>query len=318
MEQNTFGHYNVPMLAHINEQYLQAFRGFHYLPLLYLLPHEIAEKRGLADFPRNPHIAVTSEKWREVYNSRKFQVNLLDAWAWMMWQCLGIKGGIDNYSINNPINRMVCDLPMWAFLLTEIGIVPELLADYPQSEEIPYITMEQAAINGETFANLFWNHPMLKMREVWEIVKTHRAHNDYSGMPSHAKMDFHRHYYHTRAKTKVEPIISGYGDDGEEEVVYAPYTPNEFADVEFRMWFDEFLAGLNEKDRQIIGLLEQGYIQEEIGRMLGYSNHSGVAKRVKYIRKEFIKFREADAELLKRQHAQGKKKKSEQSEQARQ
>ena len=314
MERITFGHYNTPIFQHYDEQRIQSFMGFHYLPLLYLLPKEIAEKRKLTDFPRNPHIAVADEKWREVYNSKKFQVNLMDAWALYMWLCLGIKGGIDNYSINNPLIRMVYDLPFWAFLLTEIGIVPELMADYPQGAEVPYLTMEQAAMNGEKFANVFWNHPMMKMREIWEIVKTHRDHRDYSGMPSHAKMDFYRHYYHTRAKTKVEPIISAYGEDGEEEIVYAPYTPNEFDEVETRIWFEGFLKLLNEKDRQIVALLEQGYTQEEIGKMLEYSNHSGVNKRVKYIRKVFDKFRKGDVELLKSQHAQGKRKKKENAE----
>jgi DNA-directed RNA polymerase specialized sigma24 family protein len=107
-------------------------------------------------------------------------------------------------------------------------------------------------------------------------------------------MDFHRQYYHTRSKTKVEPIIKGFDEDGEEETVYAPYTPNEFAEVGFRIWFDGFLKGLTGKDRKIIKLLEHGYTQEEIGKMLGYANHSGVTKRIKFIRKEFEKFRNED------------------------
>ena len=279
------------MEQYIYEHRKRMFEGMHFLPIIYLIPEEIAQKRGFADFPRDPYIAATEDKWVEVYHSKQFQVMLLDTWAWMMWQCLGIKGGIDNYSTNNPITRMVYDLGMWAWLLSEIGISIYTLAEYPHGKEIPFITMEEAAINGDAFANLFWNHPDLKMRKVWEVVKTHRDHRDYSSMPSHAKMDFHRHYYHTRAKTKVEPIISGYNDDGEEEIVYAPYTPNQFAEVEFRIWLDGFLEQLSKKDRKIIELLEHGYTQEEIGKMLGYANHSGVNKRVKFIRREFDKFR---------------------------
>jgi len=281
------------------EQYVydhrrRMFEGLHFLPIVYLIPDEIAEKRGLADFPRDPYIAATEDEWWETYHSKKFQVTLMDTWAWMMWQCLGVKGGIDNYSANNPITRMVYDLPMWAWLLSEIEIDIDMLAGLPHGEEIPFLSMEESAEYCERFANLFWNHPDLKMREVEEIVKTHRAHGDYSGMPSHVKMDFHRHYYHTRAKTKVEPIISGYDEDGEEEIVYAPYTPNDFAEVETRIWFEGFLKRLNEKDRQIVKLLEEGYTQEEIAEMLNYANHSGVNKRIKYIRKEFEKFRKED------------------------
>jgi DNA-directed RNA polymerase specialized sigma24 family protein len=147
------------------------------------------------------------------------------------------------------------------------------------------------------------------MREVWEIVKTHRDHKDYSHRMSHVKMDFHRQYYHTRADTKVEPIIGAYGENGEEEIIHAPYMPNEYAEVETRIWFGGFLELLNDKDRQIVKLLEEGYTQEEIGKILGYSNHSGVNKRIKYIRAVFEDFQKDDIELLKYQHTLGKRNK---------
>ena len=288
---------------------LQAFRKFSYLPIFYMIPDEIAIKRKLADFPRDPNTIVFSEHWREVYRSKHFQVMLLDTWGWMMWQSLGIRGGVDNYSKNDPFVQMIFAIPMWAWLVDEMGITTDYLASLAPGTEIPFLTMEQAAHNCGQIAKQFWNHPFLKMREVWEIVKNHRDHRDYSNRMSHVKMDFHRQYYHTRTKIKVEPIIGAYGEDGEEEVIHAPYTQNEYAEVETRIWFDGFLKRLNEKDRQIVSLLEQGYNQEEIGVILGYANHSGVTKRIKHIRKAFIEFQDEDVSLLKMQHAQGKREK---------
>ena len=294
------------MEEHIYEMRRQALKDFVYLPLFYMIPDEIAIKRKLADFPRDPFIAATDDKWREVYNSKLFQVTMLDTWGWMMWQCLGIRGGVDNYSKNDPFVIMTFSLPMWAYLLAEQGINTNFLAAQPHGTEIQFLTMEMAAHNCDQIAKRFWNHPDLKMKEVWEIVKTHRSHRDYSGMPSHVKMDFHRQYYHTRAKTKVEPIIGNYGENGEEEVIYAPYTPSEYEDVETRIWFDGFLERLNEKDRKIAALLEEGYTQKEIGEILGYANHSGVTKRINFIRKAFNEFRKEDIKLLKLQHAKAK------------
>jgi hypothetical protein len=280
------------MEQHIYEQRQIAFQGFYYLPLFYLIPYDIAHKRKLADFPRDPYVVVTDETWRGIYHSLRFQVTVTDTWAWMMWQCLGIRGGIDNYSHNDPIIRMVYELGMWVWLLSEMGITTEFLASYPPDMAIPFLTMEQAAHNCDRFAEYFWNHPELKMREVYEIVRTHRDHRDYSGMRSHVKIDFRRKYYHTRTKIKIESIISGYDDEGDEEIVYAPYQPDEFAEVELRMWFAGFLKHLNAKDNEIIRLLEEGYTQEEIAVRLGYSSHSGVSKRIKFIRNEFEKFRQ--------------------------
>jgi len=291
------------------EKRRQAFKELRYLPLFYLIPDEMLIKRKLADFPRDPNIVLMSEHWRAVYNSKQFQVMVLDTWGWMMWQCLGIRGGVDNYSKNDPFVKMVFYLPMWASLVAEMGITTDYLASLAPGTEVPPITMEQAAMNCDQIAKQFWHHPALKAKEVWEVVKTHRCHKDYSNQMSHVKMDFHRQYYHTRAKTKTVPIIGEYGENGEEEVIYAPYTPNEYAEVETKIWFQGFLGLLNEKDRQIVSLLEQGYTQEEIGAMLGYSNHSGVTKRIKYIRGLFEKFRKDELPIPK-QSALGERKKA--------
>ncbi|MGL5514513.1 MAG: hypothetical protein ACRDBM_14940, partial [Sporomusa sp.] len=176
-------------------------------------------------------------------------------------------------------------LPMWAALLAEQGINTDFLAAQPPGTEMPFLSMETAAHNCGQIAKRFWAHPELKMREVFEIVKGHRAHRDYSGMPSHVKMDFQRSYYHTRAETKV---ISD--TDKDDEPIYAPYYQNEFAEVETRLWFEGFLVELNEKDRQIARLLADEYTQKEIADILGYANHSGVCKRIRFIRKEFKKY----------------------------
>jgi hypothetical protein len=267
------------------EQRRQALKDFLYLPLFYLIPDEIAQKRKLDTFPRDPYVAATTKEWKEVYNSKWFQVTVLDTWGWMMWQCLGIRGGVDNYSKNDPFVIMTFNLPMWLALLAEQGINTDFLAAQPPGTEIPFLSMEMAAHNCGQIAKRFWAHPHLKMREVFEIVKEHRAHRDYSGMPSHVKLDFQRSYYHTRAETKVVPDT---GEDG--EPIYAPYYPNEFAEVETRLWFESFLAGLCEKDRQIARLLADGYTQNEIAQMLDYADHSGVCKRIGFIRKAFRQY----------------------------
>jgi len=149
----------------------------HYLPIVYLIPDEIAEKQGFANFPRNPYIAATEDKWLDVYNSNYFQMNLMDTISWMMWQHLGIRGGIENYSIRNPISIMVYDLGMWVWLLAEVGIDLDALSALPHGEEIPFLTMEESAEICNALANAFWNHPDLKMRKVHEIVNVHRSHD---------------------------------------------------------------------------------------------------------------------------------------------
>jgi hypothetical protein len=272
-----------------------ALKPFVYLPLFYMIPDEIAQKRKLDSFPRDPYYAATTPEWIEMYNSKWFQVMLMDTWGWMMWQSLGIRGGVDNYSTNDPFVRTVFTLPMWAWLLAEQGINTDMLAGLPMGAEIPLMSMELSAHNCGGFAEYFWNHPILKMREVYKIVKKHRDHRDYSGMPSHVKIDFQRSYYHTRAETKVIPDT-----DKDGEPIYAPHYPNEFAEVETRLWFDGFLSRFNEKDREIARLTEEGYTQKEVAIKLGYANHSAVSKRIKFMYREFQKFRQEEREWDKK------------------
>lgn len=270
----------------IYEKRMQALGNLHYLPLFYLIPDEIAAKRKLDGFPRDPYLVATTKEWLDTYNSKHFQVLLMDTWGWMMWQCLGIRGGSDSFSHNDPMWKITFHLPMWVWLLAELGITTDFLASFEHGTEIPFLTMESAVFNCDQIAKVFWGHPKLNMKKVYEVVRTHRDHRDFSSRMSNVKIDFQRQYYHTRASTKV---ISDSDENG--EPVYAPMT-NAFDEVETRLWFDVFLKRLDEKDRQIVKLLEEGYTQQEIAKNLGYANHSAVAKRYKKIKRAFNLFRQ--------------------------
>jgi len=146
-------------IQQLQDQRRKEFREFIYLPLFYLIPDEIAIKRKLHNFPRDPNMVVYSEHWRSIYQGKHFQVMLLDTWGWMMWQSLGIRGGVDNYSKNDPFVQMVFAIPMWAWLVDEMNITTDLLASMAPGTEMPFLTMEQASYNCDQIAKRFWNHP---------------------------------------------------------------------------------------------------------------------------------------------------------------
>jgi hypothetical protein len=58
-----------------------------------------------------------------------------------------------------------------------------------------------------------------------------------------------------------------------------------------RVVFGDFLALLNEKDREIVVLLSSGVTKlTEVAQIMGYRNHSPVSKRLERIRREAAKF----------------------------
>lgn len=278
--------------------YRRALLGeFPYLPLFYLIPGEFLAKRKLDNYPRDPMTFATEPHWKAVYDSKHFQVQLTDIWAWMMWQTFGIRGGFDSYSIHHPFVRIAVDLPIWMALASVLGMTTDVLAALPEGTELPFPSTQDAARNCGVLAKKLWSFSDLNLAEILEVIEAHRSHADYSNRRSHVKTDFYRHYYHTRSKwVNMEPLEEDHGDT----VTYRP-PPNELAELERQMWLDSFCEQLNEKDAKILRLLDQKYTQQEIADLLGYANHSGVNKRInKHIAPAMRKYKIEESEALNR------------------
>jgi hypothetical protein len=252
------------------------FKGHEPLMMFYLLPEEIVAQTEITDFPRDPYEVLDNPKWRDVYESDYFQLVLADTWAWLVWQGLNIRSGIDSFSIRDPFVQVAYNLPFWAAFVAEMGVSIEHLAVFPEELDMPLLNEEQAIYNIGRIGFRFWDHPALKMSEVRRIVETNRTHEDFSSRKSHIKIDFERKYYHTRSKWVKMIDLE---DETDDTITYGHH-PNEFAEAEYRMWLEPFLRKLDDKDRRIVELLEHGYTQVEIAAILGYANHSGVSKRV--------------------------------------
>ena len=56
----------------------------------------------------------------------------------------------------------------------------------------------------------------------------------------------------------------------------------------------QFMESLSEKDRKILNMRMEGYSQKEIAQRLGYSNHSGVQKRITKIGLAYQEFTKDD------------------------
>lgn len=277
------------------EYRMEALREFRLLPLFYLIPKEFAERRNLAAFPREPMKFVTDPYWRKAYHEKHFVINLMDTWALMIWEAFGINGGFVNYSSNHPMVRVAADLALWVKTAEELGIDTDTLA---LMEQMPFLTLEQAAYNCAVLKQYLWSKPEYKFQQVQEIVNSYRDHRDYGAGNSRAKSDFYRSYYHTRSKyVKMVDLDVAVAED---EGVYENgkgkgryrLPDKDFVYLEQRLWLDSFAESLNERDRKILNLLYQEYTQEEIAVKLGYANHSGVNKRINHIRKKLREYME--------------------------
>ena len=254
------------------------FRGHDRLMMFYLLPEEIVARTELTDFPREPYVALDDPHWRKVYESDYFDLALCDTWAWLVWDYLGIRGGMEKYSGYDPFWRMAHTYPLWMQAFNKMGLTAErYFANVAAGDKMAYLTHELAAETARDMVEFFIKHS--NFSKWLAVVKEHRAHEDYDSRRSSVKMDFHRQWYHTRAKVKVLDFIQV------DEPSYYPYNG-----IDSRLDVERFTNHLDEKNQRIIRLLLDGYTQAEIAKMLGFANHSGVCKRIKKIGAEFLEY----------------------------
>ena len=254
------------------------FRGHEPLMMFYLLPEEIVARTELTGFPRDPYIVLDDSKWREVYESDYFQLALSDTWAWLIWEHLGVRGGMEKYSGYDPFWRLAHAYTMWMQVFRVMGLTAERYFDFEPGYGLRYLSHEET-VEQYVVPMVGYYLKRSNFSEWREVVTELRCHEDYDSRKSSIKIDFHRKWYHTRAKVKVLDFIQA------EEPSYYP-----FEKIDSRLDVERFTSRLDEKNQKIVKLLLAGYTQVEIAQMLGFANHSGVCKRIKKIGAMFVEY----------------------------
>jgi hypothetical protein len=275
-------------------------RYYEYAPLFHLLSRSQAERHGLPLLRVGiwPFIAETAPVDR--YLPADFEAGLSRAWASAVWRHLMPGSPLRAFSASDPIRLLAHNLDFWLPPVTaaieEIlrgfpvidGGVPEeparledgtvfdgLVAAGPraggdlwcgeaEAAEVVQLTVEHADATG-------------RLRGILEAVRANRVEDDFSDHWSYAREDFERKLYHKRAKIKVRFV-----ELTDTIPVQGPET-----EVEDDLVFADFLALLDERERQVVLLLRSGMTKVgDVASALGYKNHSPVSKRLTLIRKK--------------------------------
>ena len=132
------------------------------------------------------------------------------------------------------------------------------------------------------------------LTEVFKVTEQYRCFEDFRSHKNQRRTDFYRKWYHTRTK---HPMISleEYQElnaeqyDGQRRLLH-----NEDADAEeeavSQVLVEAFMRTLNEKDRAILQMRQEGETLEAIAEEFGYKNHSGVLKRIRKIGQAYEAF----------------------------
>lgn len=274
--------------------------------LFHMLPRRILERHGLPLLRRGLWPHYMENYWHDAVIPADFDQRLSEAFGDFIWGRLDSGSGTAAYSTSEPIRMLAHNLDYWipyAYVLAErrleqfsrVGLESDeqrrtlrsarqsaprdirvhrprkggaLWMGESEVEQVADELIEQADASG-------------KLRAVLEAVRSHRVEEDFSPRWSYAREDFERKLYRKRAKIRVKFV-----ELDETIPVHGPES-----EVHEKMLWQDFMALLSPKERQVTVLLRNGRTRiGDIAARLGYANHSPVSKALRRIREKAIEF----------------------------
>ena len=293
------GDVNVIFVPHTSTRY------FEYATLHHLLPRTALERHAI---PR-----LSSGMWpaeidatKDRYLPSDYPQRLSRAWAEAVWPRLMPGVGQRAFSSDDPIRVLAHDLDYWVPPAT--AVAQEILRGYPLvKSEAVQVTDYQVELADGTAIDATIGPPRMggdlwrgeeeaakavdwvveeadregKLRAVLDAIRSHRVHDDFSEVWSHAREDFERKLNHSRARVKVAFV-----ELPDSVPVQGPET-----EVLDDLFYGNFLALLDAREREVVVLLRSGVSKlGDVAELMGYATHSPISKRLASIRRKASAF----------------------------
>lgn len=279
-------------------------RYHEYAPLYHLLPKAMLARHGLPLLRGGQWPFLTELAPVDRYLPDDFEARLARAWAAAVWRHLMPGSAMSGFTDDDPIRLLAHNLDFWLPPVTEViqqelrelPLVDKGVIEYPPTLEDGSVFTEALVGNPRVGSDVWrgeedaaavveWTVQEAdadgRLRGILDAVRSNRVEDDFSQRWTFAREDFERRLYRKRAKIKVRFV-----ELTDTIPVQGPET-----EVVDRMVFGDFMALLNERDREVVVLLYSGMTSlTEIADVMGYRNHSAVSKRLSRIREQASQF----------------------------
>ena len=157
-------------------------------------------------------------------------------------------------------------------------------------EEIMHVVENVADIANKNGINVIMQAQQVP--ELFGISRKTPQHEDFSEKISKDKINFYNKWTHANTKLGAPLLFSELSGKETTDMEGAKYFFNRNPEVSglYKVLKDEYYNTLDEVDKTILSLHEQGYSQKEIAEQLGYKTPSTVSKRMKIMNKDFKKY----------------------------
>jgi hypothetical protein len=295
------GDYNIVFVPRTRSRYHEC------APLYHLLPRTTVERHGLPLLRGGQWPFMMEHTPIDLHLPVDFEVRLARAWASTVWRRLMPASPISGFSRSDPIRILAHNLDFWLPPVT--AVIEEVLRDLPVVDKgivEGLVTLQ----DGSTLVGAVRANPRMgsdlwrgeyeageivdwtveaadatgRLRAILDAVRSHRAEDDFSDRWTYAREDFERKLHHKRSKIKVRFV----------ELTDTIPVQGPESEVVGQIVCNDFLALLNERDREVVVLLSSGMTNlTEIADVMGYRNHSPISKRLAKIRHQAARFFDA-------------------------
>jgi len=276
-----------------------------YAPLFHLLPLALLERHGLRPLFRGCWPAISSHPIPYRVLPRDFESHLATAFADLVWPFLSPGSLPSAFSPSEPVRLLAHNLDFW---LPHVDRIAQQILESrgrcsfdndKQREDLEkardfafppafgkcnierplhggHLWMGAEDAMGVTKRVVEDADRTGKLRGILEAVRSNRIEDDFSPCWSFAREDFERKLYRKRSRSRVtfvelDDTIPVHGPESE---------------VEDRLFWEDFLALLDMRERHIVVCLRSGQTQVEIAKALKYATHSPVSKALARIRRK--------------------------------
>ena len=279
-----------------------------YSPLYHLLPRKTLDLFGLPCLKRSSWPMLRDEHLLENILPNDFDCRLADALAYHLWPRLNSRGMPSAYSKKDPIRVLAHNLDFWMPYLDLVAQYRALAFGREEFEDAKQRAVyskykdkmpKGLKIKRPLYAGSLWigedeanaaTDEMIKLadshgnlRGIIDSIKSNRIEDDFSDRWSFEREDFERKLYSKRNKVKVSFVQLD-----ETIPVHGPQ-----AEVHESLLWEDFMAFLNHKERQVVVCLRNGTTKlGEIASRLGYESHSPISKQLRRIRMKAKRFLE--------------------------
>ena len=272
------------------------------IPMYYIIPEVMLKvcDKSYERLPRDPAALFYDRKLIAFVESDNFLEIVIDATAYIVWTFLDPKHYMEIYSGYDPLWRLAHSVGYWYNLFLEKKFIMSINDIYKLRHQSPFEfeVYDMIALTDE-LCNII--PPALEKDKIYQLieeVKHNRCLEDFDDRSSYAKEDFHRKWYHSRAKHKMVSLEQEQENYAEQnngaELDFAddkaPFEPAADSKIDV----SQFMSQLSEKEQKVLELRLKGRTLSEIAEQLGYKNHSGVQKIIKKIGLKYEEFADVD------------------------